>query len=182
MPRVDGFNDDEQARNGPVNWKNTIKVATWNVRSLFSTGSAKCVTDELSRYNIHIAALQEIRWPQQGEIKVGNYTILYSGKEDGAHEFGVGFCIHDKLIKAVEAFTPINERIARIRIKFKWFHMSLITAHAPTEDKDDNDKDEFYGNVQDIYDLVQHHDIRVVLGDMNAKVGKEAEVFGPAIG
>ncbi|XP_076045216.1 uncharacterized protein LOC143027672 [Oratosquilla oratoria] len=149
---------------------------------MYRTGSAKEIIEELSRYNIQNTALQEIRWPQQGEVKIGSYTILYSGKHDGVHELGVGFCIHDKVIRTLQTFTPINERIAKIRIKCKWFHMSLITAHAPIEDKDDSDKDDFYTCLQEVYDGVQQHDLRIILGDMNAKVGKEMDTFGPAIG
>ncbi|XP_076036014.1 uncharacterized protein LOC143021974 [Oratosquilla oratoria] len=125
---------------------------------MYRTGNAKEIIEELSRHNIQIAALQEIRWPQQREVKIGSYTILYSGKYDGVHELGVGFCIHYKVIRTFQTFTPINERIAKIRIKFKWFHMSLITAHPPIEDKDDSDKDDFYTCLQEVYDGVQQHD------------------------
>ena len=55
-------------------------------------------------------------------------------------------------------------------------------AYAPTEDEDDDRKDEFYEKLQNVVEGISKHDILVVLGDMNAKVGRETDIFGKAIG
>ena len=47
-------------------------------------------------------------------------------------------------------FTPVNERLAEIRIKAKLDNISLICAHAPTEEKDDAVNDAFYANLEDL--------------------------------
>ena len=46
----------------------------------------------------------------------------------------------------------MNERIAEIRIRIKFYDISLIYAHAPTEEKDDVVKDAFYAKLKDIYE------------------------------
>jgi len=43
--------------------KNEIWMATWNVLSLNRTGSLRKLKEELTKYGIGIAAIQEIRWP-----------------------------------------------------------------------------------------------------------------------
>ena len=43
--------------------------------------------------------------------------------------------------------------------------------HAHTEVTDDNIKDEWYDQIQTIIDETPRHDILVILGDANAKVG-----------
>jgi len=43
----------------------------------------------------------------------------------------------------------------------------------PTEDKDDEEKDSFYVELETVYSQCPKHDIKMVLGDYNAKVGKE---------
>ena len=48
-----------------------------------------------------------------------------------------------------------------------------IKAAAPTEDTDEQIKDEFYGRLQDVLDSVNEHDMLIVTGDMNAKVGND---------
>ena len=45
--------------------------------------------------------------------------------------------------------------------------------HAPTEEKDEIQKDDFYEDLDRIYMKVPKHDIKVVMGDFNAKVSKE---------
>jgi hypothetical protein len=51
---------------GHGNRKTGIKIATWNTLSLFRTGACQNLTDVLETYGIHIAALQEIRWSENG--------------------------------------------------------------------------------------------------------------------
>ena len=64
-----------------------------------------------------------------------------------------------------------------IRIKAKYFYISLICAHAPTEDKDDTSKDAFYDKLEVLYNRCPRSDIKMLVGDFNAKVGREG-VFG----
>ena len=44
------------------------------------------------------------------------------------------------LIRYRDTFTPVNERIATIRITAKFYNISLVCAHAPLEEKDDGVK------------------------------------------
>ena len=53
--------------------------------------------------------------------------------------------------------------------------------YAATEEKDDAVKDAFYANLEDLFDKYPAHDIKIVLGDFNAKVGQEG-IFGPTVG
>ena len=50
-----------------------FNIATWNVRSMLQAGKMEEIADELKKYNIQITALQEVRWPQDGWIKMKNY-------------------------------------------------------------------------------------------------------------
>ena len=51
----------------------------------------------------------------------------------------------------VSRFTAVDERIAAIRIKAKYFYISLICDYAPTEDKEDTTKDAFYDKLEVLY-------------------------------
>jgi len=75
----------------------------------------------------------------------------------------------------------VNERLATIRVKAKYFYISLICVHAPTEEKDDGVKDAFYAELERAYERCPAYDIKIVLGDFNAKVGREG-IFGPTVG
>ena len=53
--------------------------------------------------------------------------------------------------------------------------------HAPSEDKSDDSKDSFYEELgQDFDHFVRYH-MKILLGDFNAKVGRE-NIFKPTIG
>ena len=54
----------------------------------------------------------------------------------------------ERLWHFVGRFTVLDERLAAIRIKAQYFYISLICAHAPTEDKDDTAKDGFYDKLK----------------------------------
>ncbi|XP_064106949.1 craniofacial development protein 2-like [Macrobrachium nipponense] len=109
-------------------------------------------------------------------------VIYYIGREDGRHEEGVGFYISKKINTAVVEFEGISSRIARIRMTAKWFKITVITLHAPTEDSEEDTKDRWYSEVQEVLNKVPGHDMLIILGDMNAKVGKEIAAFKGTMG
>lgn len=127
-----------------------------------------------------IAALQEIRWTGKGQMKINDYIVYYKGTDYG-HHFGTGFAFHKNYESCVREFNPISERICIIRLRTKPKKICLINIHAPTENSDEVDKDEFYEEVTRIYDRVPENVIKIMLGDANAKIGKEL-MFVPTIG
>ncbi|VVC39857.1 Endonuclease/exonuclease/phosphatase,Reverse transcriptase domain [Cinara cedri] len=68
-----------------------------------------------------------------------------------------------------------------IRITGCIFDLIIINFHAPTEDKRDDIKEDFYEELDRICDITSNYSVKIVLGDFNAKVGKE-EVYRPTIG
>lgn len=45
--------------------------------------------------------------------------------------------------------------------------------HTLTEETDDSEKDEFYDQLERTCDAIAEKDVKIVLGDMNAKIGLE---------
>jgi hydroxypyruvate isomerase len=46
----------------------------------------------------------------------------------------------------------------------------LINAHAPTKAADEEQKEEFYDALEDVYDRSAKNDVKIVLEDMNAQI------------
>jgi hypothetical protein len=69
----------------------------------------------------------------------------------------------------IMAFTHINEWMHTLRIKTK----SIINVHAPTEDSEETEKEEFYSQLERTYDSVPSNEIKTINGDLNAKLGRE---------
>jgi hypothetical protein len=58
----------------------------------------------------------------------------------------------------------------------KFNNFTIILVHAPTEERDKLVKDSFYDKHNQIYQRIPAHDIKIIVGDFNAKRGRE-EVF-----
>ena len=58
-------------------------------------------------------------------------------------------------------------------VKRRIFNTTIICVHAQTGEKDEIQKDTFYEDVERTYMKAPRYDIKVVMGDFDAKVGKE---------
>jgi exonuclease III len=148
---------------------------------LYRAGAMNEMMKEMERYKIDVCAFQEIRWPGKGTVVKKNYRILYSGHKSDKHEFGTGFYISRHNMDNLLNFEPINEKICKIRIKLKYYNLTMISTHSPTEEKEEAVKEEFYNSLEKACDTIPNYDMKVTLGDFNAKVGKESYLY-PACG
>lgn len=53
--------------------------------------------------------------------------------------------------------------------------------YAPTNERPDDEKDSFYSLLERTYDSCPRNDIKIIVGDLNAQVGRE-KTFRPTIG
>ena len=65
--------------------------------------------------------------------------------------------------------------MCKLRIKGRFKNCSFICVHAPTEDKSVEEKDTFYEMLEREYDKCPNNDIKIILGDLNAKIGRQDE-------
>jgi len=103
-------------------------------------------------------------------------TLFYSSKEEETREFGVAFVVERNMKQNVLYFKAVGV----LRIKTGFQNISLINVHAPTEEKE-LEKEAFYQKVEETYDSCSSNDTKIVLGDWNAKMGRE-EIYQGVIG
>uniref|UniRef100_A0A1B0CNV0 Reverse transcriptase domain-containing protein n=1 Tax=Lutzomyia longipalpis TaxID=7200 RepID=A0A1B0CNV0_LUTLO len=151
---------------------NDLRIFSWNVRSLYRARAAAQLADTLSQYKADITAIQEMRWTGQGVLEKRDYNIYYSCHPKH-HMLGVGFLVSRKVKPAVIGFKPISERLCTLRVRGKFQNISLINVHAPTEDSSESEKDNLYDLVEQALNACPRYDVKIVLGDMNAKIGRE---------
>jgi exonuclease III len=135
--------------------------------------------DQLGPYNVDITCLQEIQWLGKGTLEKEGHIMFYSC-DDREHVLGVGFVVHRRVKYLVLNFEAYNPRVCHLWIRGKFLNYSIINKHTPTEESL-GDKTVFYVQLEKIYDSCPHHDVKVIMGDANAQVGKEDE-FLPVIG
>jgi hypothetical protein len=56
-----------------------------------------------------------------------------------------------------------------------------LNVHAPTEDKNDDKKDSFYEEIEQVFNQFPRYHMKISIGDFNAKIGTE-DIFKPIIG
>jgi hypothetical protein len=68
-----------------------------------------------------------------------------------------------------------------IILRGRWCNIIVINVHAPYEDTSDVLKDSFYDQLGRVFDQFPRYDMKILLGVINEKVGRE-DIFKPAIG
>ena len=54
-----------------------MRYGTWNVRSLYRSGSLKTAARELARYKLDIVGVKEVRWDKGGTVRAGDCNFFY---------------------------------------------------------------------------------------------------------
>ena len=140
---------------------------------MLQPGKMMEIADEVLKPVIDLVALQEIRWQGHGEIKKKNFTVIYCGPENRAGQYGTGFIISRKIKESILEWEPVNNGLCRSRIRGKFRTLTIISAYAPTEDKGEEEKIEFYSTLERICSRVPKYEMLIIMGDFNAKVGRE---------
>jgi endonuclease/exonuclease/phosphatase family metal-dependent hydrolase len=161
--------------------KEQIKIGTWNVNTMLKTGKMQEIADQIVGSQLQIVALQEVRWKGYGLLRKDKYSVYYSCNPNTTGQAGTGFIIQKSAMNKILGFEPISDSICKLRVKGKFYNMTLINIYAPTEDKEEEIKEQFYKKLQRAHDRVPKHDVIIIMGDMNAKLGKE-KVFNQVLG
>jgi exonuclease III len=77
-----------------------IRFGTWNIRSLYRTGSLKTVARELGKYRLDLVGVQEVRWENGGTERAEDCTLFY-GQGNGDHRLGTGILVYKGIVSAV---------------------------------------------------------------------------------
>ena len=159
-----------------------MRIGTWNVHcQTYRLGGLRKLTAELKRSNIDIAAIQESGYNRYAQnTRYNGYTIFHSSNRQ-QHVLGTAFLVARKIEHLVLNFQAVDERLCVLRIKGRFKNYSILNVHAPHNEAPEADKDAFYEKLASTYDGLPAYDVKIIEGDLNAKVGKE-EVYRPTIG
>ncbi len=141
-----------------------------NVRTLKSPGKLELQRKEMTPYECDILGLAEMRWTGAGELNGGE--VIWSG-EGKDHMRGVGFLLSKRAKDALLGYNPVNSRIIVARFNGAPLNIAVIQLYAPTSDSTEEEVEIFYWQLEHIIEELPKKDVKIMIGDWNAKVGTD---------
>ena len=107
------------------------------------------------------------------------YAMYQSGGVE--NKLGTGFIVLGEMRDRVIDWEAISDRMCRLRIKGRFFNYQIFNVHCPHEETSETVKEAFYAELEEKFDSCPQRDVKIVIGDMNARIGTE-EMYKPVIG
>eukprot|EP00116_Pleurobrachia_bachei_P001743 sb/3462005/ len=161
--------------------RNNIWVGTLNVRTL--RRSKVELANRIIANSIDIMGIQEHRIVHTEKARIedlhgGVRLITCSAwrNSGGASVGGVGLMVTRRAYESISSITPYGSRL--IKVSFSGNpRLTVIVVYSPTEASTPEEAEDFYNNLRDLISSTPPHDLLLVLGDFNAKLGPEIPGF-----
>src|SRR6218665_1368250 len=166
-----------------IQMRKILRIGTWNIQSMLQLGKVYILGNELERNRVDICGLSEVRWKGQGHFTTTEgHTIIYSGG-DVQGQRGVAVWIHKKIAGTLLEYQTVNDQILAIEISAKPRKLSIVQIYGPTAVSTVESLAQFYWDLDMVVNKIPKQNIKVIMGELNAKVGKQtldiwAEVVG----
>ncbi|KAF7239815.1 Craniofacial development protein 2 [Varanus komodoensis] len=135
-------------------------------------GERRVVKQEMTRLNIDILGISELKWTGMGEFNSDDHQVYYCGQESLGRN-GEAFIVNKRVGKAVLGYNLQNDRMISVRIQGKPFNITIVQVSAPTTGAEEAGVGWFYEGLQHLLELAPKNDVLIIMGDWNAKVGSQ---------
>ena len=157
-----------------------LRMGIWNVRSI------RCKEEEavreMKKYHLDILGVSEAHLRGCGEKEVDGVEMVYSGVTEGRVKGGVAVLISENFKVCAKEWRCVNERLMKVRLRLENGWLTVVQVYAPTEDSAEELTTSFYDSLEELLASVPKSDQLVMMGDFNARVGKDATTWGGVIG
>ena len=106
-------------------------------------GKLEVVTQEISRVNVDILEISELKWTGMGEFNSDDHYIYYCGQES-LRRNGVAIMANKRVQNAVLGCNLKNDRMISVRFQGKPFNITVIQVHASTSNTEEVEVEWFY--------------------------------------
>ena len=97
----------------------------------------------MSRVNIDILGISELRWTGMGEFNSDDHYIYYCGQES-LRRNGVDIIVNKRARNAGLGCNLKNDRMISVRFQGKPFKITIIQVYAPTSNAEEAEVEQFY--------------------------------------
>ena len=107
---------------------------------------------EMTRVNINILGISELRWTGMGEFNSDDHYIYYC-RQESLRKIGVAIMVNKRFWNAVLACNLKNDRMISVRFQGKPLNIMVIQVYAPTSNAEEAEVERFYEDLQDLLEL-----------------------------
>ena len=118
----------------------------------------------MSRVNIDILRISEIKWAGMGEFYSDDHSIFYCGQETHRRN-GVAFIVNKIFQNAVLGCNLKNNRMIYVHFQGKPINIIVIQVYGPITKAKKAKVEQFYKNLQDILELMPKKDVLFIVVD-----------------
>ena len=115
-------------------------------------GKLEVVKRQLTRVNVDILGISELRWTGMGEFNSDDHYIYYCGQES-LRRNGVAIIIKKRVQNSVLGCNLKNDRMISVCFQGKPFNITVIQAYVPTSNAEETEVEWFYEDLQDLLEL-----------------------------
>ena len=126
-------------------------------------GKLDVVKQEMTRVNIDILGISEIKWTGMEEFNSDDHYIYYCGQESLKRN-GVAFMVNKSVQNAVLSYDLKNERMILVHFQGKPFNITVIQVYAPTRNTEEAEVEWFYDDLQVLLQLTPKEEVLFIIG------------------
>ena len=112
-------------------------------------GKLEVVKQEMTRVNVDILGISELKWTEIGEFNSGDHYI-YSCGQESLRRNGVVIMVNKRVRNAVLGCNLKNDRMISVCFQGKPFNITVIQVYAPTSNAEEAEVERFYEDLQDL--------------------------------
>ena len=158
--------------------KQTLQIATFNVRTLNRIGQLPELIASAVEHKIDIICIQEHRYTHTEDIKyheTGNgwslVTVSAWKNSVNAAVGGVGLLIGPRALKTLNSIEKIQPRMMAATFNGNP-RATIISCYSPTNVSEETELVTFYDELSSLVRSIPKHNMLVIGGDLNAQIGK----------
>ena len=117
-----------------------------------SQGKLEVVKEEMTRVNVDILGVSELKYTSMGEFNSNDHCIYYCGQQS-LRRNGVALTVNKRVQNAILGCNFKNNRKTSVHFQGKPFNIVVIQAYAPTRNAEEAEAEWFKEDLQDLLQL-----------------------------